>query len=368
MAVEFETLPLSEEYVFNHATKSMARTSSEARHSWFNAPSVGHIGADRGRFCEGWKFPVVDTFRDPADANSILDWNRVTFIFRAEDMGNLPSDVAVIGSFNGAYQPLEMARVADSRYWAVTLKLPAGRVFNYLYLVDGELVLDPVNTKVRRESVSKQKGGLPQESPGEDWSYFWTHYCREPVTFEDWEIVLLQRLTRHILPFNTQEGRLFIDSFNPIEAGGSEANNFRFDQTIGVVNYIDKLLAAEELHQRPAYKNCLTMINKVLRNRNPYQEPRDIDESFYLALYNDLAKNSVSPWDDKKYGNPKYFLSLLRRHTMMGAFSHPKYGGNVGGIGWAYLAERFVDKNGNNVFDWQRAQEQPLGTSTEYNG
>ena len=46
-------------------------------------------------------------------------------------------------------------------------------------------------------------------------------------------------------------------------------------------------------------------------------------------------------WDRAVYDNPGYFLYILRRHTWTGAFSHPKYGGNPGGLGWAFLSATF---------------------------
>jgi hypothetical protein len=68
-----------------------------------------------------------------------------------------------------------------------------------------------------------------------------------------------------------------------------------------------------------------------------------------------------------------YFLSLIRRHTITGAFSHPKYGGNIGGAGWSYLQERYDIKNENaqtvgNYFNWELALEKPLGTNENYQG
>ena len=42
-----------------------------------------------------------------------------------------------------------------------------------------------------------------------------------------------------------------------------------------------------------------------------------------------------------QYSDPRKFLYILRRHAVTAAFSHPKYGGNVGTAGWAYLAEQY---------------------------
>jgi hypothetical protein len=81
-----------------------------------------------------------------------------------------------------------------------------------------------------------------------------------------------------------------------------------------------------------------------------------------------MADDYVSGWDTSKYNSPRYFLELLRRHTVTGAFSHPKYGGNVNGVGWAYLEDRYSDSTGATLFDWRAALEQPLGTNADYLG
>ena len=57
---------------------------------------------------------------------------------------------------------------------------------------------------------------------------------------------------------------------------------------------------------------------------------------------------------------------MVRRHAFLGAFAHPKYGGNAGAIGWRFLAERFRDPSGASAFGWEKAIEPPLGASTDY--
>ena len=81
-----------------------------------------------------------------------------------------------------------------------------------------------------------------------------------------------------------------------------------------------------------------------------------------------MITGNVPGWDYGRYDNPKYFLELLRRHTITAAFSHPKYGGNAGAAAWDYLSARYRDGDGNTLFDWRRAVEPPLGTSAEYRG
>ena len=109
------------------------------------------------------------------------------------------------------------------------------------------------------------------------------------------------------------------------------------DTSVGEVNFIDNVLAREERHHLQDYKTCLRMIDRALRQRNPYTEPTKMSRNDYIGLYNDMASNTVAGWDYQVYSSPQYFLYLLRRHAVTGAFCHPKYGGNAGAAGWAYL-------------------------------
>lgn len=64
---------------------------------------------------------------------------------------------------------------------------------------------------------------------------------------------------------------------------------YRPNVTVGVRNYIDKLLAREERYQRPAQRTCLGMIRAVLRLRFPNKAPEYLNRSPYAALYGDMA-------------------------------------------------------------------------------
>jgi Gluconate 2-dehydrogenase subunit 3 len=117
------------------------------------------------------------------------------------------------------------------------------------------------------------------------------------------------------------------------------------------------------------YKICLALIDRLLRQHNPYTEPSLMSKEMYRDLYDQMATNNVPEWDSNTYGSPKYFLQLLRRHVFTGAFSHPKYGGNIGATGWAYLEEKYRDKEtGQTLFNWRRIMEKPLGDSSDYHG
>jgi hypothetical protein len=81
-----------------------------------------------------------------------------------------------------------------------------------------------------------------------------------------------------------------------------------------------------------------------------------------------MQTDHVNGWRTDRYGSPQYFLVLLRRHAMTGAFVHPSEGGNSGAAGWMYLESRYRDDAGQTLFDWRRAIEAPLGHNSDYRG
>jgi hypothetical protein len=273
--------------------------------------------------------------------------------------------VAITGTFANLFEKIPLRPVVFNNektgYFTITAVIPKGEAHTYKFIVDGEVKLDPIN---------------PQRTlldNGEMWSRFFTHLCTVPLVLERNEMTILNRLVDHILPFRTTDGERFLKYFyNYLDTKSKEtqySHAYRLDQSVGVVNFIDKLLAREENHHYVDYKICLGLIDKVLRIRNPYIEPHLMSKEMYIQIYNELASGNVSGWDYSKYSNPGYFLQLLRRHTLTGAFSHPKYGGNVGGVCWAYLSERFVDSDTKEtLFDWRAALEKPLGTNEDYRG
>lgn len=343
------TLPLDVEHAFDLCTKHLARDSEDSRHNFFGA-----FPENRGRYSEGWRFPHVEPhFNGDPTASSAL--NKVTFIYIAPRDAGDGFKVSVRGTFAPLYEFIPLQRAGDSRFFATTLVLPSGQCFRYRYVTGGGEELDAVNPQTATEDN------------GARWSSFFTLAAFEAITFERWERVILDRLARHILPFNTEDARVFLERLS----GQQRANHpylARFDIGVGVVNFLDKLLAREERHQLFSYKTCLSIIDQLLRQRNPYLELRDMNEDMFVLLYDQMASGSVPGWDYTRYDNPKYFLQMLRRHTITAAFSHPKYGGNAGAAAWDYLSARYRDSDGKTLFDWRRAVEPPLGNSTEYRG
>ena len=344
------TLPLDVEHVFDLCTKHLARDVSDTRHNYLGAYEEG-----RGRYSEGWRFPCVESnFEGDAQTSAML--NRVTFVYLAPTEADDSFTIGVRGTFAPLFEIVPLQRAGDSRFFAVTVLLSAAQVFRYRFVRGGNgEELDVINPQTTTEDN------------GARWSCFFTSACFEAVTFERWERIILDRLTRHILPFNTDDARVFLSRLSAQERENHPYLH-RFDLSIGVVNFLDKLLAREERHQLPTYKTCLTIIDRILRQRNPYLEPRDVREEMFVRLYDEMANGSVPGWDYARYNDPKHFLQLLRRHTITAAFSHPKYGGNAGAAAWDYLSARYRDETGKTLFDWRRAIEAPLGTNSEYRG
>lgn len=339
------------QYVLNHCAKYLARDNADERHS----PLGIFQGQERARVSEAWRFPVIDS-HDGTEPDA-YEWNDVTFVWVLRRDAPAPGKVEVITTCNSLYDPVPLARVEDSVYWSCTLKVRKGERHRYLFLVDETPTLDPINPQTQ------------VLSNGETWSSCFTWAYNQPVSFERWEFIILDRLTRHILPFNSK------DAINFQKRGANEGNVghlYRLDISAGVSNYIDNVVAREERHRLYAYKTCLEMIDQILRRRHPGKDPEFLNESSYLRLYDEMANTSSElfqdGWDRNRYNDPGHFLYLLRRHAITGAFAHPKYGGNPGGMAWAYLSEHYRTNSGDTAFDWRRSIERPLGVSSEYRG
>lgn len=345
-------------YILNHCTKYLARTNPEYRHNFGQ-----FSGTDpRGRIAEAYRFPIIDSYYDEKKPVESYGYNEVTFVY-FDPTASIKA-VALLGTFAKLYEhiPLRPIRFEDENtgYYAVTCLIPKGQAHSYKFLVDGQLQLDPINPQ------------LVTIDNGVTWSRFFTHLCTEALVLEHAEMLLLDRLVEHILPFRSEDGerflRFFYNHLDKLTKETQYTHAYRLDQSVGVVNYIDKLLAREEAHNLDDYKICLRQIDRILRQRNPYTEPNFISKELFVQLYEEMASGAVNGWNYSEYNNPRFFLQMLRRHAFTGAFSHPKYGGNTGGIGWSYLAERFSSDQGISLFNWRRALEKPLGTNPDYRG
>jgi hypothetical protein len=327
-------------HVLDLCAKHLARLNSDLRHSY-----NGHLDRDpRGRFSEGWRFPAIESDSKPG-------FNQVTFIWRREMDEASPNSVSLIGTFRALYERIPLREIPDSLYWFVTLRVRKRTCHRYLFEVDGVYQQDRINPQTEKDG------------DGRIWSRFFTEEATMPLVLQPHERPLLSRFVQHILPFRTKAADEFIRSpGNPLPK-----DVYELDQAVGVVNFIDKLLAREERHNLPAYAICLREIEKLLRLREPHTEPAKVSKETFVKLYTEM-RGQVPGWDTSAYENPSHFLRMVRRHVFLGAFSHPKYGGNAMGLGWCFLEERFRDKSGNSVFNWRKVIERPLGTNDEYVG
>ena len=340
-----------DQYVLNHCTRFLARDADERRHDF------GQYEADdpRAKVCEAWRYPIVDSYYDGESAERSYGFNAVTFVHdgRAAPAG----DVAVTGTFSELHDVTPLKPVLflgePSGISAVTVRVPKGQIHTYKLRVDGRWLVDPLNPQI------------VELDNGRPWSRFFTEGCQIPLTFSRRERELLGRLVAHLLPFRLPENEKFIRGVYESLDRQARANQFplayRLDEDVGVVNYIDKVLARAERHHLDDYRTCLELIDAVLRARNPGREPLTLPRDAFADLYDEMATDQVAGWDTGRYGSPRFFLLLLRRHAMTGAFVHPRHGGNSGTAGWAYLKDRYP-------FDWGAAMEAPLGRNTDYRG
>jgi hypothetical protein len=346
-----------ERYYFNLCTKCLARVDLDRRHD----KGVAEIDDLRASVLEPWRFPFIDGYRDPDDPEVSRTFNQVSFVYlHTGPIEEAPREVSVAGTFAPLYDPIPLKRLSDTAFYVITVRVPRAQVHRYRFNVDGRWIVDPINP----QTLTTPSGTV--------WSRFFTDACPERITLEEWQTRLLERMADQILPLRTKEGQNFLDRY--VTALDRQARDslypaaYRFDRVIGAVNYIDKILAREESHRLRDYQVCLEIIDRILRQRNPVQDIPDMPRGMFATLYDEMATNLVPGWQYERYGDPRFFLSLLRRHVYTGAFCHPKYGGNTGAAGWAYLAERFLGRDGATLFAWRNNCEKPLGLAEDYNG
>jgi hypothetical protein len=349
--VEPVIVTVDEDRLLARCTHYLARDNTDPRHNF------GQYSAQdpRGLICEAWRFPWITSHGGATDTEQP---GEVTFIFRR---GQRTDTVRVWGTFCGLLYPLDLTPVGETLYSALTVLVGTRQLHYYRLQVNGQMQPDPINPQRERRA------------DGIEWSRFFTQGCVIPLTFSRSEWVIVDRLSREILPFHTEAGARFIGSQQK-----SDADFYRLDESVGVANYIDKVLAREEAHLLRDYRTCLAIVSQLFRSRYPGYEPEELPRETYLGLYTEIADAwkaqrggdpplLVSDWDYLAYPQPWRFLQHLRRHAMTGAFCHPKYGGNLGAAGWAYLSERY-QADGVTLFDWARSIEKPLGRSEQYRG
>ncbi|MDQ3154548.1 MAG: gluconate 2-dehydrogenase subunit 3 family protein [Actinomycetota bacterium] len=347
-----------DQYVLNHCTRFLARDGDERRHDF------GQYTADdpRGKLCEAWRYPIIDSYSDGASVEASYAYNAVTFVY--DGRADAATDVAVTGTFTELHAQADLRPVAflgePSGIWALSVRVPKGQVHSYKLRVDGAWRTDPINP----QSVVLDNGRT--------WSRFFTEGCQIPLSFSRHDRELLGRLVSHLLPFRLKENSRFIrEVYEGLDRRSREQQfplAYRLDEEVGVVNYIDKLIARAENHHADDYHSCLDIIDGLLRTRYPGRDPLMLPRDAFADLYAEMATDQVTGWDTDRYGSPRHFLLLLRRHAMTGAFVHPRHGGNSGTAGWVYLESRFRDQQDRTLFDWRATIEAPLGHNTDYRG
>jgi len=346
------------EDILNQCTRHLARGKVCFR------DSAGVPQDNLSTVCENWRFPLIQPVTDSNGHTGIL--NEVTFVyFTGPDRP--AGKVEVVGCFGPMYQPIDLQPVlynnVPTGYFALSLLLPVGKGYYYRFRVDGKDMPDPINPQ--RKMLENNQ----------EWSFFFTDYYNYSVEFEEWEMNLLSRLVTYILPFRTKDAQNFINRFylTLTDQQRQSMPIYKLDESVGEVNYITNILAREERHHLIDYKICIGMIDRILRSRNPYVDSWEVSDTLIQQLYSEMATGKVNGWDYTKYKDPVFFLGLLRRHSIMGAFSHPRYGGNIGGVGWAYLKEQYSMTNDlgqitGTYFNWGASIEQPLGNNADYRG
>lgn len=348
MAQPVKSITKEPQEVFNYCTKYLIRERS----------------AEAKEYSEGWRFPLVMTCLNNDQVCHLN--NEVTFIYK-KAKGETINSIEITGSFLPLYQTLPLQPLmfmdAASGLYYLTVQLPVGTGYYYRFLVNGNYVLDPINPQ------------RTVHATGKEWSFFFTDFYNYSTDFEEWEMNLLYRLIEQIVPFRTLDAQNFINRFYQNQARHIQdiIPLHRLDESVGEVNYITNILAREERHYLQDYKICIQLIDEVLRSRYPAINSWNVPSAGIEQLYNEMADGNVAGWDYNKYNNPRHFLKTLRRHSITGAFCHPRHGGNVGGAGWNYLKERYTarDKNGQPIesyFNWDKAIERPIGSNEDYLG
>jgi Gluconate 2-dehydrogenase subunit 3 len=359
MAAPFALFPQrNDEQILNYCTKHLARGvklfSEDVSSDSFNLSTIS----------ENWRFPIVEPALDDNGGTGTV--NRVTLVWMAKSSDTINS-VRAIGSFVPWYESIELTPVkfedGNTNFYACQLMLPVGKSYYYKFIINGIKFTDPINPQIKILSNGKQ------------WSFFFTDFYNASEEFEAWEISLLYRLANQIVPFRTKEAQNFINRFylSLTKPEKHVMPIYKLDDSVGEVNFITNILVKEERHHLSDYKICLSIIDQLLRKRNPTVDSWTVSEELINELYDEMATGNVPDWDYAIYNNPRYFLSLIRRHTLTGAFSHPRYGGNIGGVGWKYLQEKFDIKNDTaqvtgNYFNWQLSMEKPIGNNEDYKG
>ena len=180
MTIDF--VPCDPANVLNQCTKHRAPDTVDSRHSYLGALDQG-----RGRHSDGWRFTIIDR------PQLTRTFNDVTFVLwpiakpyirhRSNCSRRAPALTTQFSLTALNHQPSERKLCAH----------PARHPIATRTVIDGVAGLD---------SISQQTETLPI---GDAWSGLFTCGYAQPVSFECWELAVIDRLTRHFLSFTSCE-------------------------------------------------------------------------------------------------------------------------------------------------------------------
>jgi gluconate 2-dehydrogenase gamma chain len=98
-----------------------------------------------------------------------------------------------------------------------------------------------------------------------------------------------------------------------------------------VVHFIDHMLMTSYSSQQALYRDGIRQLNNWSQSR--FQRVvTELAEAEKDALLAQMERSQVPDWKDAGQ-----FFAAVRIHTIEGMFSHPKYHGNAGRVGWELL-------------------------------
>ena len=148
---------------------------------------------------------------------------------------------------------------------------------------------------------------------------------------------------RKELPFSLPKDARFLNAeeWSTIEAVTSRI--IPTDDTPGakeayVVKYIYQVLISAYSHLQIPYKRGIAEVNRFSKKifGRKFISLQEEKQNYILRK---MEKGEISNWDIS-YISSKDFFDILRKHTLEGFFSDPKYGGNKDKIGWKFLGIR----------------------------
>ena len=161
---------------------------------------------------EETKSDVVTRYLDTQTEFPIIDNGIAHFVYRGE-----AKDVALACDVFGARQERKMIRIPDTDLFYYSLKLPRNQRANYMFLVDYQPTLDPLNARVVTSSVyvgEMEFVGLAQGEPLK-MSWFGMSQWKEPDYFHQLPETLAGKIENHSVESGALQSELEFDVYLP---------------------------------------------------------------------------------------------------------------------------------------------------------